>query len=846
MQHRTTYYSNQALAGQAPARAQAYAQRVQADGGTVTDMLRVEAAYRYLDSLPPATTGIWISPYFGNRVNAAGQVERAYCLFGNDLRQATAATSLVTLQPTGLNGHRCYATNQGALQVDNPGFHLNTTEATVATVFSTDNMAVTVLLEYSPNMNTTRGFVVSVEDGATHTMTLHHDAGYAIAALPGAQPGVPATLLGTWNLARPGRESRLLVDGVRADYSRHLYGTDYNADNPAVPLPPQPLWIGARNGTGLAANILLGDLCLLNREMVGASETALYELVQQYYQPDYVGSIPTTGLQGWWSADSGVVRNDAGQVTEWLDRSPNQLRMVAEPGTAPLTVAEHWANGRPAIRFDGNGAFLPLTLPQAAPTAYTVALVLHKQPQATNGMPCMFGQNVNYANDLWVSSDCFGLNNFNSNIVGIAGAETRLTRPVVVLAELHNNQTLAFRLWLNGEAQPVSQMLAGAIDRPLDNVFRLGDATFHEYGAYRWQGCIAEALVYDRTLNPAEQTQLQQYLLGRYQLAPAASLQELSTGPAAPVNRVRYYPRDGFTSRMVGGQLQGSPDGRQWTTLYTIGTEPPQGQFTEVTFPNTTSYRYVRYLAPYNAYGNITELEVYHDGQRLLGMPFGTPGAYAPGCEFDKAFDGNPATFFDAPNGAVAEVGLDLERPAPVALPAPTHYLAANAAATNQYLLVPVPALETVTLSFWLWKDSAFTGGWEYVLDWRDTVQDSWFATHGVGSNWDWYVDGVRRTGHNLADTLELGVWHHCILQLRVPAPAGNLTFGSRYSLNEQMRNIRVADLRVYSRHFTPVEVLNYERSPTDSLVSHYEFRQDTSTTASDSVGGHHASLYNF
>ena len=61
-------------------------------------------------------------------------------------------------------------------------------------------------------------------------------------------------------------------------------------------------------------------------------------------------------------------------------------------------------------------------------------------------MPCMFSHNIDYAKDLWVNYYCFGLNNFNSNTVGITDAERRLMQPLVVLAELDSNQAQAFRL----------------------------------------------------------------------------------------------------------------------------------------------------------------------------------------------------------------------------------------------------------------------------------------------------------------------------------------------------------------------------------------------------------------
>ena len=129
----------------------------------------------------------------------------------------------------------------------------------------------------------------------------------------------------------------------------------------------------------------------------------------------------------------------------------------------------------------------------------------------------------------------------------------------------------------------------------------------------------------------------------------------------AAVNRVRYAPRNGFAYRVAGTQVQGSPDRQNWTTLHTIGATPPENQFSETSFANSLAYRYIRVLMPVNSYGNLTELEFYHDATRLTGTPFGSPGSYQNnGSTFDKVFDGNVDTFFDAPDGNPVEMGLEL------------------------------------------------------------------------------------------------------------------------------------------------------------------------------------------
>jgi hypothetical protein len=86
----------------------------------------------------------------------------------------------------------------------------------------------------------------------------------------------------------------------------------------------------------------------------------------------------------------------------------------------------------------------------------------------------------------------------------------------------------------------------------------------------------------------------------------------LDLGSAHQITRVKYAPRSGYGSRMVGGLIQGSNTAdfsSGVTTLYTINGVPPAGQWTTVSITDTGTYRYVRYLAPHGAYGNISELE---------------------------------------------------------------------------------------------------------------------------------------------------------------------------------------------------------------------------------------------
>ncbi|MDR1666136.1 MAG: discoidin domain-containing protein, partial [Bacteroidales bacterium] len=72
--------------------------------------------------------------------------------------------------------------------------------------------------------------------------------------------------------------------------------------------------------------------------------------------------------------------------------------------------------------------------------------------------------------------------------------------------------------------------------------------------------------------------------------------------------------------------------------------------FNEFRPEHPVACRYVRYVPPPRSLCNVAEIEFYNaDGKVLKGTPIGTSGSYNYGMmTFDKAFDGNTSTFYDA------------------------------------------------------------------------------------------------------------------------------------------------------------------------------------------------------
>ena len=113
---------------------------------------------------------------------------------------------------------------------------------------------------------------------------------------------------------------------------------------------------------------------------------------------------------------------------------------------------------------------------------------------------------------------------------------------------------------------------------------------------------------------------------------------------------------------MVGGVFQGSHDNSTWTTLYTVTAAPSDAYTTAPLTTDPASFRYLRYLAPSGAYGDVAEIEFDSQGVKLTGTGFGTAGSYNnDGNTFAKALDGSTGTYFDAPAPGNGDyVGIDL------------------------------------------------------------------------------------------------------------------------------------------------------------------------------------------
>src|SRR4028119_236876 len=115
---------------------------------------------------------------------------------------------------------------------------------------------------------------------------------------------------------------------------------------------------------------------------------------------------------------------------------------------------------------------------------------------------------------------------------------------------------------------------------------------------------------------------------------------------------------------MVGGEIQGSNESATggFVTLATIDKAPREGEWTRLTLNNTQPYRFLRYFGPAGSYSTVAEIEFWSGDKKIEGTPYGTFGSRDnSGNAFNKAFDGDTKTFFDAVAPNAQYLGIEIK-----------------------------------------------------------------------------------------------------------------------------------------------------------------------------------------
>jgi hypothetical protein len=239
------------------------------------------------------------------------------------------------------------------------------------------------------------------------------------------------------------------------------------------------------------------------------------------------GRMPMTGLRLWLRADAGVVVDESGSVSVWLDQTGShpdavQSRKSSRPQWVPAA-----ANGRPVIRFDGADDRFDLPDVMADATAGEILVVarLRDSSNPYNGL-LHFGTGYGtvYGDDGEVWDD-----------FGTASLDPLSGPGVALLTQVHLYDS---SISAEGEAvlrfngmESWRRAAQGVTFRPdpLIGADRLGEF---------FMGDVAEVLVYDRVLTAEERLMASAELNDRYAVVAAPDAPVILAATAVSPTRV--------------------------------------------------------------------------------------------------------------------------------------------------------------------------------------------------------------------------------------------------------------------------------------------------------------------
>ena len=271
--------------------------------------------------------------------------------------------------------------------------------------------------------------------------------------------------------------------------------------------------------------------------------------------------------------------------------------------TTLYTITAAPADGLTTISVTGNYRYVRYVAPAnsygniAEMQVFGTAVVADSQPPTPPGTPTLVGASANSAAFTWVAStDNVAVDHY---VIYRGGTQvgTSMTNSYTDTG-LTAGSTYSYTVIA---VDPSGNMSTASGSLSVTTPSQLTGTVIGTSGSYDGASNDTASAAFDGNLNT-------------YFDAPAAyasgAYVGLDLGTAKTLTSISYAPRATFESRMTGGYFQGSnsADFSNATTLYTISGTPVDG-LTTVTVSG--SYRYVRYVAPANSYGNIAEMQVF-------------------------------------------------------------------------------------------------------------------------------------------------------------------------------------------------------------------------------------------
>ena len=220
-------------------------------------------------------------------------------------------------------------------------------------------------------------------------------------------------------------------------------------------------------------------------------------------------TLPMTGMKLWLRADFGVVKDASNLVSSLTDESGNGNTGTSSGSSQTLLVSGAM-NGNPALHFNGQSTVISLPSFLSGGTAAEAFIVLRATSEQPTGNRGLWSIGSDYRN-AYPQSDGQIVDDFGSANYYWSGAT------VVRLNEQHlYNVVSTSTEWtsrINGRIQfTTASNTVGFWPWP---AIGSGGAV-SGYGSTNFDGDIAEVIIYDHALSPAERDSVNSYLMSKY------------------------------------------------------------------------------------------------------------------------------------------------------------------------------------------------------------------------------------------------------------------------------------------------------------------------------------------
>jgi hypothetical protein len=214
----------------------------------------------------------------------------------------------------------------------------------------------------------------------------------------------------------------------------------------------------------------------------------------------------------WLRADRGVTADEQGRVSAWADTSGQSHQATMKELARRPTLARDALNGKPSLRFSGNGQFVRLAGQVITSQQYSIFAVANDK---ANGSHREIFSNWNGAagnsiNSLFLGTTADNDVRFSDNFP-LAG-KLQQREQHFLLAAISGSDGAA--VYQNGV--PLAQRRTPLATRNLKTPYVIGQQG--NINAEYWNGDIAELVVFNRALSDQELRQVTRYITNRYAL----------------------------------------------------------------------------------------------------------------------------------------------------------------------------------------------------------------------------------------------------------------------------------------------------------------------------------------